>query len=260
MGINKLKRDEVLFWLWPVIAAIISVAFKAKFFLGTVLFLVIPSVYLSFKKKEFVLKAIIFSLVGLLAFIVIDYIAVTMGQWYFPHSIFGYRLFGVVAFEGVFWTFALTYLIVMYYEYFLEKKCTPRLYYPGMKYVFIAFSAVLATFLIILNVNASLLQIPYFYLVFGIIMGVIPIVSVRLRFPYLFTNFVKTAIYFVFFSLVWELVGVPLGHWSFPGTQFIGWVELFGVRFPFEELFVWMILGAMAVLSWYEFFDEPRHK
>ncbi len=245
--------------LWPIIAAILSMIFKVKFFFGIFLFLIIPSIYLSLKQKKYVAKTALFSAAGLFVFIAIDYIAVTMSQWYFPHSILPYRLFGKVALEGVLWMFAWVYFIIMYYEYFLEKKCAPRLYYPAFKFMFIGFLAILATFLIVKQINESFLHIPYFYLVFGIFLGLIPLVCVLLRFPNLFTDFAKAAVYFAFFGLVWELTGVPLGHWSFPGTQFIGWVKLFGVRFPFEELFVWILLGAMAVLSWYEFFDEPRH-
>jgi hypothetical protein len=46
-----------------------------------------------------------------------------------------------------------------------------------------------------------------------------------------------------------------LGQWSFPG-KFIGWIDLFGVRFPFEEFLIWIVLGAAGVLAWYELFDD----
>jgi hypothetical protein len=119
------------------------------------------------------------------------------------------------------------------------------------------FTAILSIFLIVKTLDASLLRIPYFYFITGIVLGIIPITAVLLKFPNLFTKFAKAAVYFLFVSLIWEFVAVPLEQWTFPG-QFIGWINLFGVRFPFEEFFVWMILGAMAVLSFYEFFDDDR--
>lgn len=49
-----------------------------------------------------------------------------------------------------------------------------------------------------------------------------------------------------------------LGQWTFPGDQFIGWVNMLGVRFPFEELLFWFMLAAIGILSYYEFFDDNR--
>jgi hypothetical protein len=188
---------------------------------------------------------------------VLDYISVTTGQWFFPHSIIPYRLFGIIAFEGVFWFFFWVYFVIIYYEYFLDENCTPKLYYPAFKYVVILFLVLLSAFFVVKTLDASLLRIPYFYFIVGIVMGVIPITAVLFKFPNLFTKFAKAGAYFVLFCLIWELVAVPLEQWTFPG-QFVGWIVLFGVRFPFEEFFVWMVLGAVAILSWYEFFDDDR--
>ncbi len=257
MDKKQIKRDKILIFLWPIIAAVLTIVFKANLFVSTCLFVVVPSIYLSFRKPRYIAKTLLFSSIGVIIFIALDYISVTTGQWFFPYSIIPYRLFGVVAFEGVFWFFFWVYFIVMYYEYFLEEKCTPRLYHPSLKYVFILFLVLLSVFLIVKTLDASLLRIPYFYLMTGIVFGLIPIICVLLRFPNLFTKFAKAAVYFIFFSLIWELVAVPLEQWTFPG-QFIGWIDLFGIRFPFEEFFVWIVLGAIAILSWYEFFDDDR--
>lgn len=260
MGVNQkkrqLRRDELLLWVWPVVAAIVSLLVNANFFVGICLFLILPGLFLSVRNPKYVLKSLLFSFVAIIAFIVIDYISVKGGQWFFPHSVIPYRLFGVVAFEGVLWTFTWIYFIIMYYEYFLEEH-TPRLYYRPLKYLFIAFLILLTAFLVVKNINDSLLNIPYSYLIVGIIFTIIPLVCTLLKFPNLFSKFMRVAVYFALFSLVWELVAVPLGQWSFPG-RFIGWIELFGVRFPFEEFLVWILLGSIGVLSWYEVFDDEQ--
>jgi len=49
---------------------------------------------------------------------------------------------------------------------------------------------------------------------------------------------------------------LQLGQWAFPSNDFVGWVSLFGQRFPFEELFYWTMLAAVTVISYFEYFDD----
>jgi hypothetical protein len=61
-----------------------------------------------------------------------------------------------------------------------------------------------------------------------------------------------------YLALMFELTGLELQLWTFPGTHFIGWVDLLGYKFPFEEFFFWFVLSAITILSYYEFFDDNR--
>ena len=63
----------------------------------------------------------------------------------------------------------------------------------------------------------------------------------------------KVAAYFFYLTLVYELTALTLGWWSFPSSQFIGWVEIAGIRFPFEEFFFWLVLFSAWIVSAYEF-------
>jgi hypothetical protein len=58
------------------------------------------------------------------------------------------------------------------------------------------------------------------------------------------------------------LTALSLGLWYYPSNQFIGWVDVHGLRFPVEELFGWILLGVAAILSCYEYLDDyrPRRK
>ena len=107
-------------------------------------------------------------------------------------------------------------------------------------------------------IQTSYLDIPYFYLTAGIVLGIIPISIVLFEYPRLIAKFFKTAAYFFYLNFAYEITALKLGIWDFPGDQFIGWVTFFGMRFPFEEFFFWIILGAIAMLSYYEFFDDDR--
>jgi hypothetical protein len=126
-----------------------------------------------------------------------------------------------------------------------------------IRWILVGFTLLFVAFLIYLASGISV-QIPYFYLIFGIIFAIIPIALVLLDFPNLFVKFAKITVYFSFSSFLWEIVALRLHQWTFPGTSFIGWLEIFNVRFPFEEFLIWIVLGAAGILSWYEFFDDDR--
>lgn len=250
------KSDWIVIISWPILACFISLLLQANFFLSTLLFYGIPALYLSLRKIQFIKKYLIVSLVTLPMLLVVDFIAVKTGTWYFPFSIFQERLFGTTTFEVVFWLFIYVYFVIAFYEFFLETKCNQKLSNPKLKYVFIGFLALFLIFLITFVLTGTFIEVPYFYLVFGILFAIIPIVSVLYKFPNLFTKFAQATVYFALTGFLWELTALQLNQWQFPGSSFIGWIQISHLRFPLEELFVWIILGAAAILSWYEFFDD----
>ena len=101
---NK-KLDLILVLIWPIIASLISFWLKTNFFVSSILYLVIPAFYISLKHPTFIKKALIFSSSALPILLVLDYMAVTTGTWYFPISIVPYRLFGITTLEVLFWYF-----------------------------------------------------------------------------------------------------------------------------------------------------------
>src|SRR3989344_4599634 len=92
--------------------------------------------------------------------------------------------------------------------------------------------------------------IPYAYLVAGSPM-LLAGGYVMWRYPRLIPKFVKTAAFFFALFLVYELIALHLGQWEFRG-EYIGWVQLWGARFPLEEFFYWMIVYTLFELSIYE--------
>ena len=65
--------------------------------------------------------------------------------------------------------------------------------------------------------------------------------------------------YFSFVYISHELTALYLGQWRFPG-DYIGWVSMFGIQFPVEELIFWIILSSLAVSVYYEFlFDNEKN-
>jgi len=237
----------------------LSLLFNLNTLTSIILFLGIPSFYLSFRGPKYIKKSIFFSLiVSIPTIIMIDYIAHLTNIWVIPYSILPFRLFGSVTLEVILWAIFNFYFVIMFYEYFLDKHFTKRLLNPKIKYLILAILIIFLIFIIFLFNATDLLKIPYFYLWFGIILILIPIINQLLSYPALTTKLFKTAAYFFYLTFIYEVTGLTLGWWAFPGTEFIGWVSILWASFPIEEIVFWCILFAMAILSYYEFFEDDE--
>jgi len=256
---NK-KRDLIFVLLWPILACALSFLLKANFFVSTLIFFGTPSAYLSWQNKKFVKKILLFSAVlGIPSIIIIDYVMEITGGWFIPYSIFDpFRLFGYVTIDIVLWGFLYVYFIAIFYEAFLEQHA-PRLYNIEFKYLFFGLVFALGTFVLVYLSRPALLNISYFYLKIGILLALVPIVFVLCKFPMWYGKFFKAGAYFFFLTFIYEITALLLGQWTFPADdQFIGFVNIAGIQFPFEEFFFWIMLGALAVLSYYKFFDDRK--
>lgn len=256
----KMKRKVELpvLLVYPAVASVVSFICNANMFFSVLIFFGAPAAYLSVRSRKDVLKTFLFSLIfGIPLIIIIDYIAHATKTWIVPSSIFSFRLFDFVTMEVLLWAVLYTYFIIIFYEYFFDGYARKKIY-KSTKYLVWILLIIIAAFFSILIVNPAYLEIPYFYLFFGTLGGLLPVALIIFRFPILLVKFFKTATYFFFVTFFYEITALRLGWWAFPGHEFVGWISLFGTRFPFEELFFWIILGAMGVLSYYEFFDDDR--
>lgn len=254
----KKKIDLALLLIWPIAGSLLSFALKTNAFYSVIIFFGIPSLYLSLREKRHVKKAALFSLFGIPVIIFVDYIAHVAQAWLIPISVLPFRLFGFVTLEVILWVFLHIYFVIMFYEHFLDKHVTDKLWHPQMKYFLAIVFVLFLAFLGLLFVNPSLLKIPYWYLVVGIFLVLLPVVLEWWGYPRVFLKLLKAAVYFLYITLVYEITALKLGWWSFPGKEFIGWVSFFGVEFPFEEFFFWLVLTALAILSYYEFYDDDE--
>jgi hypothetical protein len=257
MGKRK-DIDLVLILLWPIFATIFSFLFKPNTFGSVILFLGLPSIYLGIRGKEYIKKTALFSFfVGVLTIIVIDYTSHLTGTWFVP-SMFPFRLFKFVSVELILWGFFTIFFIVIFYQYFIDKHTIKKPLGPRMKYLIFIALTLFAVFLFFLFYFPSLLNLPYFYMLFGMVLIFLPFVMHLLKYPKVTSRFFLAAAYFFFLHFTYEIAALKLGWWSFPGPDFIGWVSIFGVSFPFEEFLFWFILLVFAVLSYYEYFDDDE--
>lgn len=251
--------DLAILLMCPLFATLISLLFKTSAFVSVLLFFGIPALYLSLRGAKYVKKSIVFAAVTSIPLIIIlDYVGHLTKAWVIPNSILPFRLFGIVTIEVMLWALLYSYFVLMFYEYFLDKDVTKKIWLPHMKYLVAIMLVLFAAFMILFFNAPSLLHIPYFYLAFGIVLLLIPVIIELFEYPKLISKFARVGAYFFFLTFLYEVTALKLGWWAFPGTEFVGWVSIFGTMFPVEELVFWLILLAIAILSYYEFFDDDE--
>ena len=204
-----------------------------------------------------ILKTVLFSALWSIPLTLFaDYIGTISGAWLVPTTIFPFRLFGVMPIEDFIWSFLVAYSIIIFYEHFLDKGAD-KLVGKRTKYLLWFWIILIIIFFAILIIRPEFLTIKYAYFYLGLVFILLPAITFLSSFPRMLSKYVKTGSYFFLLMILYELTGLHLNQWQFPNRGFfVGWVDLLGYRFPFEELFFFCILWAVSVLSYYEFFDD----
>lgn len=114
-----------------------------------------------------------------------------------------------------------------------------------------------ATLIAFVIVNGGTFSVPYYYLIVGLLLIVLPVI-VLFRYPYLLQRLLEINIFFFFVFLLHELAALQLGIWDFPANKFIGMVTIIGYTFPFEEFMFFICLSAPTIVAFYEFFADDR--
>ncbi len=251
------KLDFVLLVSLPVVAITIALLFRTNFLVSTLLFFGLPSIWFSFRTPSVIRRTALFSLVVTPPFmLVMDYI-ITHDYGWWDSTIFSSRIFGILPYEDFIWAFLQAYVVVIFYEHFLEKgrHLPVSRMFRYLVYIVIVMTL---TFFTVMTAKPSLLYIPYAYFWVMIFFGVLPITGFLWSFPRLLGKFIKTAAYFFYLHVLFEYTALELGDWVFPGHNYIGIINFFGHVVPYEEIISWWLLLAIAILTYYEFFDDDR--
>ncbi len=251
----KHRGHLIILTVWSLLATALSFAIHADTIVSTLLFLGVPSLLLALWAPQYVPKAILFGVIFLPLWLFVEYVMHSTGQWY-AASPFQGRFLGAIAYNSPLWFFLVQFYIIMFWEYFLEHERHIQIW--GRRMTRLALS-LLCFFLITVAAwkwVPQLLNIPYFYFVLMVTVFILPVTLELRAHPKLLPKFLKIGSYFAYVFILYELTGIALGHWYFPSTSFIGWIELFGQRFPFEEFISWILIGSVTCVSWYEHFDD----
>ncbi len=258
--IDLKKLDLLLLVLFPVLALTASLVLNTNYLITTLLFFGLPAIYLSIRNPKPLFRSLIFSVILTTpVFLVGDYIATISGAWAITGTSFSFRILGILPVEDIIWGILGSHMAIMFYEHLLNKSHTKsHIFDKRMRYLIIPIVIIIGVFLITYIINPLALQIPYAYLVLAGIFEGLALISFFRTFPRLTSKLIKVGAYFFYVCFLLEITALQLGHWSFTTNNFIGWIEVASYKFPLEELIFFIMLLAMAVIAYYEYFDDDR--
>ena len=265
--------DLALLLVIATLATLFSLFFRASFFVSTLLFFGFPSLYLSFKNRKAVKKSALFAfLISFPLTFIFDYLISVDRGWYIVGTLLNFRLFGIVAVEQFVWSFFWINYIILFYEYFLNRHKKKSFFYyllslfkkkggvvsKRMEFLSLFLFIVFLAFVSLVFINPLFLRIGYAYFWLGLVFGIIPLSIFLIKFPNFLLRFSKITAYFFVLAVIVEYVGLKLNHWTFPGNHYLGILNFFGFKIPFEEVFLYFLVSTPAILAYYEFFDDDR--
>jgi len=88
------------------------------------------------------------------------------------------------------------------------------------------------------------------------LLALFPTSILLLRDKNIFKKILLPGLFFIPMHLLQEATGLLLNQWYFPGEYF-ALVPMPGTRtVPIEEFVIWIVLGSVAVLSYYELYID----
>ncbi len=254
---SKTKRNDlIIISIFLIIAPLLSFTFKTNLLTSIILFYGLPAILLSFRVPQCIKRASAFSFIVTALFFVIDYVAVLDGAWWVS-TIFKNRLLEVLPIEDSIWFFIANYLVILFYEYFDDDQSN-TMKKSKIAYLIGIVVTIILVFFALFVFYPQLLVLPYAYSWIALIFLVLPSIMMLVMYPKLRFKFIRTNLYVFMLHITFEITALKLGHWNFPGNNFIGWVEAGNVRFPVEELVAFIMLMGITALSCYEFYGDDR--
>lgn len=247
----------VLMLLASVYAYVTRDMYVGKSIIVGAIFTLPPALYMGLREKKNWKKigAAVF-LFGLLWGFAFAFIAELTLSWEVLSVVIPHKLFGVHSVDTTLGIMLMTFLTVVFYEHFIDderdKKISHRYKISLLPVLFI-----IAVMLALFFINPLIFGTRYAYFILGIT-ATAPALIFVIVYPQMLKKLLVTSVYFFFLYFVMELFAVAYDWWVYPGS-YVGFVSIFDLTFPFEELFFWMMFYAASLVAYYEFFvDDNR--
>ena len=210
-----------------------------------------PALYLLYQNIGHFRKAAIGASILSILLFSFDFIAEFNGAWgWNVDFVIPYVFWNVVSADIMVWYFLWMFLIILFYEHFLEHDRSRRISRHAIP---VASAGVfIATLVVVTYINIPhVLIIPYAYAILSAITLLICAVELFRR-PRLASKVAKTIPYFAILFMAYEITALHTGLWTFPG-MYVGFISISGLVFPLEELVVWILTSSASAALYYEF-------
>jgi hypothetical protein len=251
---RSLKFDFIILVILLIISPFFIFHYNFSFFFSSLVYFLLPSLYLLFRKPHQIKEALAGSiLLGLVLGTWFDIYAEFNDAWVWPKPnefFFNFYFLNLVPLDVIVWLVLWVFYIIVFYEHFFKHKHTGGLSPRYFR------SLVVAT--IVLLISSTLyffypaaLNLPYTYFILGFIAFILSIFFIFHE-RALIKSFILTGFYFFVLYVIFEFTSLSLGHWAFPG-KYVATILFFNFTIPFEEFFFWIMLSSPILLSFYEF-------
>lgn len=252
-----MKKNLILLVLWILIPPILLLWLHGNFFISSILYLVIPSIYFSIKKPSLTPRALTMALVSIAFVIILDFIAFLNNAWAVP-TMFSFRFFKLIPLEDFFFTFWAVYVVISGFSYFFPQLSVPGMNRLRLKNFGIVIGFALTAFLWVYFFRQDLLQVPHYYTWLVSVLFILPTSLLLISCPKYRKPIIKTIFFSLCLMLPYEVVANMLGFWFFPSHEYLGMVQVLGQRFPIEEFLAWMIFFAPATLAFTKLITDDK--
>lgn len=254
---KRKKKDFIIVLVWSVAGFFLSLFIGGNYLISEVLLFVIPGVYLVVRQPSLLYKSTVFSLFFSVPTIaVVDYFAHLNGSW-LNFSVIGLNVLNIFPIDDFLWGFLYVFYVVVFYEYFFDRDTHKRYISKRFFHTAAFFSLLVLLFVIIVSSLSQPLVIPYFYIIFSLLAFIIFPFIIFFTHRKITGHLLVFSGFFLFVSLLYEYVASVFGQWTFPGTEFIGFISVGGLNIPAEEL-IWILFAAPAVIAYYEIFADDK--
>lgn len=254
--------DAILVISYFLGTCIYALLFHPGLMFGHILFLIIPGLYLVIRYWRRTYHAFLFSIVaGVATGFPLQIVADLNGVWHYEFPLFDWMTFGGLRMIPLVWYVLWIGLTVSAYSVFFDRHIHPvrkTHVFWKVHYKFLVLSgAVVSASIYFLLAHPDVFIFPYPYVVAASILFIVPTIVILFSHPQLLRDTIKAAGILSLLMLVYELVGLKIGWWSYPG-EYIASIPLFGTVLPIEEIVLWVFFGALFCVVAYEEVEHDR--
>jgi len=250
------KKALLIYLLYSIIIAIAVLSFNLGYSASVLLYFGVPSLYLSIKYPKVIKKTLFYSIwFSVPSVLVFSYIAHVSDVWYVSSELGIRFLGGNIPVEDFLWGFLFFYIIIVMYNALFAERYSKKIIVTNTKYLVTVALVFLLAFFSVLVFNRDLLIMNNFYILMIIFMMALPSFIILPFFSKAIRPVIYLTLFFLPFCFIYEYSALKTEQWFFGEAYFIGWIQLFDVRFPIEE-FLFMVFSIPGSVAVYELFSK----
>ncbi len=249
---KKRALDALMLLIYFLAVISFTLWYQPGLLLGHVLYFILPGFYLTFRYWKENSWILIFGIALGVCMGSVLQVAATLNAVWIHNHIFQFLTWNGVPFEALAWYVMWIGFTACVYNAFFNRHHHRQISFcrshPKFLLLCGAVSGATALFLFL---HPEVFIIPHAYLIFGSGLVILPLILIFYFHPRIFKEVFTAAAFLSIFALIYEIVGLHVGWWQFPG-EYLYTFPFAGVMIPLEEMLLWVALGSLCILAEFE--------